>query len=40
MPTVGTGKNAKHFAYTKAGEKAAASYARKTGKKMTVRKGK
>lgn len=34
MPKVGSGKNAKHFAYTPAGEKAAEGYAKKTGKKV------
>jgi len=34
MPTVGK----KHFAYSAKGKKAAKSYAKKTGKKMTVKK--
>ena len=36
MPKVGN----KHFAYTKAGKKAAKSYAKKTGKKVTDSKKK
>ena len=36
MPKVGN----KHFAYTKAGKKAAKSYAKKTGKKVTGSKKK
>jgi hypothetical protein len=40
MPKVGTGKSAKHFPYTKAGRKAAQAYARRTGEKLTVMKGK
>lgn len=35
MPKVGSGKNAKHFAYTKAGYKAAAKEAKKTGKPIS-----
>lgn len=38
MPTVGKGKSAKHFAYSAKGKKAAKAYAKKTGKKMTVKK--
>jgi len=34
MPKVGK----KHFAYTKAGRKAASAYAKKTGKKVTRKK--
>ena len=34
MPKVG----GKHFSYSKAGKKKAATYARKTGKKMTKKK--
>ena len=36
MPKVGT----KHFSYTKGGKKAAKSYAKKTGKKVTSSKKK
>ena len=38
MPKVGSGKRAKHFPYTKAGEEAAEEYAKKTGKKKTTKK--
>ena len=34
MPTVGTGKKKKKFAYTTAGKKRATEYAKKTGKKI------
>ena len=34
MPTVGTGKTKKKFAYTEAGKKKAKVYAKKTGKKV------
>ena len=34
MPTVGKGKKKKKFKYTKAGETAAKTYAKKTGKKV------
>ena len=40
MPKVGTGKKAKHFPYTEKGEKEAKMYAKKSGKKMTSKKGK
>ena len=39
MPSVGKGKNKKKFPYTKAGKKAAANHAKKTGSKKTSRKG-
>ncbi len=35
MPLVGTGKNAKHFPYTKDGEEAAEKFAKKSGKPLT-----
>lgn len=38
MPKVGKGKQAKHFPYTKAGEKAAKKEAEKTGKPMEKKK--
>lgn len=38
MPTVGTGKKKKKFPYTKAGQKAAKVYAKKTGKKLKKKK--
>jgi hypothetical protein len=38
MPTVGTGKKKKTFRYTKAGQKAAKVYAKKTGKKLKKKK--
>ena len=34
MPTVGTGKKKKKFAYTEAGKKKATAYAKKIGKKV------
>ena len=34
MPTVGTGKKKKRFAYSEAGKKKAKAYAKKTGKKV------
>jgi hypothetical protein len=34
MPTVGTGKKKKRFAYTAFGKKKAKAYAKKTGKKV------
>lgn len=38
MPQVGSGKSAKHFAYTPAGKKAAKTYAMKKGKKVRAMK--
>ena len=38
MPTVGTGKKKKKFAYTKAGKRKAKEYAKKTGKKLKKKK--
>lgn len=38
MPTVGKGKKKKVFAYTRAGKKKAATYAKKTGSKV-MKKG-
>lgn len=38
MPTVGTGKNAKHFPYTAAGRAAAKKEAAKTGKNVEEKK--
>lgn len=38
MPTVGSGKNKTMFPYTKKGEAKAKQFAKKTGKKMTVKK--
>lgn len=39
MPKVGSGKGAKDFPYTAKGAKAAKKYAKKTGKKVTKKKG-
>lgn len=38
MPTVGSGKGAKHFSYGVAGEKAAKAEAKRTGRKILVKK--
>ena len=40
MPKVGSGKSAKHFSYSKSGQKKAKAYAKKTGKKISKRKAK